>query len=325
MSSDEGPSFATFAFEHPPDVLRGATDESIYFEDSSVTNPTHNAASSNLIAKPKANATSRHNTSVLPPGAPCTGAGDCIFGHCLGGTCCQPSPSTWTNCADCGHVITGPTGGSGGWCLACLSGYEWISGSGCVAITTPGSGAISAVGDPHLQNVHGERFDLMRPGKHVLIHIPRGYPAESALLRVEAEARRLGGQCADTYFQELNITGKWVVARRNSGLSLVEATQTGGLFIQARGVRDEHPDWMKFGQVELKVVHGLTQQGLSYLNFYVKHLGRTGLAVGGLLGEDDHTEEAMSSEACAERLSLIQSVDGNDQHALVSIAEASFD
>merc|ERR1712113_417489 len=81
-----------------------------------------------------------------------------------------------------------------------------------------------------------------------------------------------GGQCADTYFQELNITGAWVKSRQSSGLSLVDAEQTGGLYISAQGVRDEHPDWMKFGKVALKVVHGRTQQGLSYLNFYVKNL-----------------------------------------------------
>ncbi|CAK0832253.1 unnamed protein product [Prorocentrum cordatum] len=33
------------------------------------------------------------------------------------------------------------------------------------------TGSISAVGDPHLQNVYGQRFDLMRPGRHVLINI----------------------------------------------------------------------------------------------------------------------------------------------------------
>jgi len=339
MSSDEGPSFATFAFEHLPDVLRGATSESIYVKDSSVTNPTDNAASLNLMAK--VNATPRHDALwPTPPGAPCTGAGDCIFGYCAGGTCCQPSKSTWMNCADCSHQVMGPTGGSGGWCAACVSGYSLVSGSGCVAsgpasattanaalgpISVVPSGTISATGDPHLQNVHGERFDLMKLGKHVLINIPRGEPAEKALLRVEAEARRLGGQCADTYFQEMNITGAWVNAGQSSGLSLVEAEHTGGLFISAHGVCDEHPDWMKFGKVELKVVHGRTEQGISYLNFYVKHLGHTGFAVGGLLGEDDHTEEATPAEACVERLSLIQSVDGDAQHAVVSVAEASFD
>ena len=45
----------------------------------------------------------------------------------------------------------------------------------------------SGRGDPHLQNIHGERFDLMRPGKFELMHIPRGATVENALLVVEAD------------------------------------------------------------------------------------------------------------------------------------------
>merc|ERR1719413_105987 len=103
-------------------------------------------------------------------------------------------------------------------------------------------------GGPHLQNVHGERFDLMKPGKHVLINIPRGVSAEKSLLRVQADARQLGGQCADMYFQELNVTGRWV-----------ETKLAGGLRFQAPGVADESPNWMTFGKVEVKVAHGHTR------------------------------------------------------------------
>jgi len=175
------------------------------------------------------------------------------------------------------------------------------------------AGGVAATGDPHLQNIHGERFDLMKPGKHVLIQIPRKERVEKALLRVEAEVRRLGGQCADMYFQDLNITGAWV-----------NGTHTGGIRFQAQSVRDEHPQWLKFGKVELKVAHGQTKEGAQYLNFYVKHLGRAGFEVGGLLGEDDHTEAAMPTEACAHRLSLLQISAPSDQSAsFFSVAQAS--
>merc|ERR1719382_1913468 len=118
----------------------------------------------------------------------------------------------------------------------------------------------------------------MKPGKHVLINIPRGRH-KNASLRVEAEARQMGGQCTDIYFQDLNIAGTWV-----------EATGTGSLRFQAEGVRAQSAKWLNFGKVQLKVARGHTQKGLQYLNFYVKHLGHSGYAVGGLLGEDDHTE-----------------------------------
>jgi hypothetical protein len=159
-----------------------------------------------------------------------------------------------------------------------------------------GGAGTSATGDPHLQNIYGERFDLLKPGKHVLINIPRGALVESALLQVEAEARQMGGKCADMYFQELNITGTWVDATK----------QTGGLHFKAYDMVDGKANWEKFGKVELKVVHGRTHQGIQYLNLYVKHLDHTGLAVGGLLGEDDHSEATVSPKECAQTLSLIQ-------------------
>jgi len=180
---------------------------------------------------------------------------------------------------------------------------------GCGVLQYIGGAASSAVGDPHLQNVHGERFDLMKPGKHLLIQIPRK-SSENTLLRVEAEARQLGGLCADMYFQDLNITGAWV-----------EATGTGGLRFQAEGGQQPDAKWQKFGKIQLKVARGHTQGGLQYLNFYVKHLGNAGFAVGGLLGEDDHEEAAMPQGPCAHHVSLLE---GDQGASVSSFAEASF-
>jgi len=164
------------------------------------------------------------------------------------------------------------------------------------AATASAPGEISATGDPHLQNVYGERFDLMRAGKHVLVQIPRGQPTDNTVLRVEADAVQLGAQCVDMYFQELNITGAWVQGTK----------QDGGLRFRAQDVVDGSMKWEQFGKVELKVVHGRTKQGTQYLNLYAKRLDRTGLAVGGLLGEDDHSEAALPPRGCAQTLSLIQ-------------------
>lgn len=151
----------------------------------------------------------------------------------------------------------------------------------------------SAAGDPHLQNVHGERFDLMKPGKHVMVNIPRWERAENSLLRVEAEARKLGGHCSDMYFTELNITGSWAYEKR-----------VGGYHFRSQRAAHEPEKWFALGKVELKVVHGRTGSQTQYLNFYVKHLGRAGFAVGGLLGEDDHEAVSTPPAACAKRMSL---------------------
>merc|ERR1719291_995876 len=180
------------------------------------------------------------------------------------------------------------------------------------------SAAVAATGDPHLQNVYGERFDLMRPGRHVLIHVPRGERVENTLLRVEADARQMGEQCTpEMYFQELNITGAWAEAKR-----------TGGIHFHAEHVFGEKPNWEQFGEIELKVAHGRTQKGIQYLNLYVKHLRRAGFAVGGLLGLDDHTLAAKPLEECLRRrvalLTMLQIQNETDQASDFSTAEASF-
>jgi hypothetical protein len=161
-------------------------------------------------------------------------------------------------------------------------------------------GVVSGTGDPHLQNVLGERFDLMQAGRHVLIQIPRGADTEGTLLRVEAEAQRLGEMCADMYFQELNLTGKWA-----------EEKQAGGLRYRASEAVTEDISWVRFGRVDLKVAHGRTLEGMRYLNIYVKHLSRAGFSVGGLLGEDDHRKEATTPQGCRHRrMSLLETRDG---------------
>ncbi|CAK0837887.1 unnamed protein product, partial [Prorocentrum cordatum] len=152
---------------------------------------------------------------------------------------------------------------------------------------------VSAFGDPHLTNVYGERFDLMRQGKVLLINIPRGKPVEDALLVAEADVRRMGAQCADMYFQRLNITGAWA-----------DEAHAGGLTFDAKTAHEAGAGWTKFGPLELKVVRGRTDQGVPYLNFYARHLGKAGFAVGGLLGEDDHTEAATPAAECGKQLSL---------------------
>merc|ERR1719161_2053002 len=194
----------------------------------------------------------------------------------------------------------------------CGMTVDYIKIYGTAAGPSAGAGA-AAVGDPHLQNVHGERFDLMKPGKHVLINIPRGVSAEKSLLRVQADARQLGGQCADMYFQELNVTGSWA-----------DAKQAGGYHYSVLHGAIEAPEWVAFGKVGLKVVHGRTDGGLSYLNLYVKHLGRAGFAVGGLLGEDDHEDVITPPEACVKTMALKGQLEGDLQApSMASIAEAS--
>jgi len=145
-----------------------------------------------------------------------------------------------------------------------------------------------------MQNVFGERFDLMAPGRHVLVNIPRGERAEKVLLRVQADARRMGESCSDMYFQALNVTGSWAEAKQAGGYHYSASQSEVGTL----------PEWVAFGKVELKIVRGRTDGGVSYLNVFVKHLRRSGFAVGGLLGEDDHSDVSTPAPECVEMLAL---------------------
>jgi len=190
-----------------------------------------------------------------------------------------------------------------------LTNVAAVAGGAFQATTNSG---VSAKGDPHLQNIHGERFDLMRPGKAVLIQIPRGNFADDSLLTVEADAHRLGGSCADIYFVTVNVTGAWADKVRAGGFTFTAA--------EARDETSQMRSWTKFGPLDLKVAHGYTKEGIQYLNFHVKHLGRAGAAVGGLLGEDDHTEASEPEEKCRKTMTVMK---GTSSEATASEATAS--
>jgi hypothetical protein len=239
-----------------------------------------------------------------------------IMGDCHGNSCQvigTDHGSSWSGNYGCwgSYAIYVSTGISTFPCQgSTLTGSIAVAGAPGTA-GTAGTQA-GAVGDPHLQNVRGQRFDLMKSGKHVLINIPRGQSAQHALLHVQADARNLGGHCADLYFQELNVTGIWA-----------EAKQVGGYRHSVSASAVGTPEWVAFGgEVELKVVHGRTDRGLEYLNLYAKHLGQAGFAVGGLLGDDDHTDVVIPPESCVRRMSLVG--DSFSQSSMVSVAEATF-
>lgn len=155
---------------------------------------------------------------------------------------------------------------------------------------------VSASGDPHLVNMHGQRFDIYRPGTHTLLQVPRVLrKAESAMLRVTAEARQMGGACADIYFQALNISGSWVDSgplQYHAGASSRTAASS--------------TSWIRVGPVlDLKVVWGHTNSGIEYLNLFARHLSQVTLPIGGLLGADDHTYASTPGPSCKHTVALL--------------------
>jgi len=178
-------------------------------------------------------------------------------------------------------------GSADNWNMANLN-FVYASGDTSAGLTS--DQAASGKGDPHLTNMHGQRFDLYQPGVHTLIQVPRRAKPADTLLRVEADAQRMGGACADLYFQVLNITGNWT--GQSEGLQFFASKEV------------DNTDWRKFGEVDLKIIRGHTGEGVIYLNIFVKHLTRLTYPVGGLLGEDDHTTAATPGPECSMGLDL---------------------
>merc|ERR1719188_1185350 len=162
--------------------------------------------------------------------------------------------------------------------------------------TASPTASLTAKGDPHLQNMLGQRFDLMVPGMHTLINIPRGTPEKNSKLFIAADAQRMHKEasCGDLYFQSLNVTGEWLHGR-------------GPLFFRAGHMhQNNEAKWMNFNNVDVKVVHGVTLTGIAYLNLMIRNLKAIGFAVGGLLGEDSHELQATPSPMCRRTVSLLQ-------------------
>jgi hypothetical protein len=153
----------------------------------------------------------------------------------------------------------------------------------------------AAVGDPHMANMRGERFDIMQAGAHVLVRIPRGAVAETSLLAAEAYAERSGLACTELYFKALNLTGKWADELNRGGFQF---------FANAPNTHSR-AGWLHIKHVDVKVRWGRTGEGVEYLNLFFRHLGRAGFPVGGLLGEDDHSHAATPTPHCARTMSLL--------------------
>lgn len=227
--------------------------------------------------------------------------------------------TTWFQLDDRLSGVAGmsPTNTFTGWLpISSVAGCQAAAATPAPGAPAPGPAPVAgAKGDPHLVNVRGQRFDLFQPGSHVLLQIPMGAARGDALLAVVAEARQIGKACSDMYFQSLNVTGQWADGVRKGGLQ----------FSADAPAEHSGTGWMPFQSVDLKVVFGHTVEGVRYLNMFARHLGRAKHSVGGLLGEDDHTEVAARSERCKHSISLFQGSDDelNVKSSGLSRAEAT--
>jgi len=183
--------------------------------------------------------------------------------------------------------------------------------------------AAQAVGDPHLVNMHGQRFDILREGNHTLIQIPRHAEPRATLLKVNGEALHMGGACADMYFHSISVKGKWAEDLAYT-LSKGQSRSAGFNFFADAAHRSNSTHWTRFGnELDLKIIWGRTITGVRYLNIFVKHLAAVQASVGGLLGEDDHSTIATPPAGCGRTNSLLSI--GSRMGAGVSQGDGTFD
>jgi hypothetical protein len=147
-----------------------------------------------------------------------------------------------------------------------------------------------------MSNVLGHHFDVLQPGRHVLMHVPMWAKKGQTLLKVEANATRIGGACTDIYFTEIVLKGGWV---RNSKV------QHGRSVLAFTTAEAPRSFWMRFGPARIKIVRGRTATGTVYLNIMarLKAVMRRH-RIGGLLGEGDHTFAATPMENCRKFINL---------------------
>jgi hypothetical protein len=193
-----------------------------------------------------------------------------------------------------------------------------------------------ALGDPHMTNVAGEKFNIHKKGYADLLKIPAGGEQLKVLGLIEGSKRTV---CTKkTWISRLNMTGSWLEkkvamdaeAEEGHSFSLTiddqqvwapkiddEAThdkniifnhEAGRFFV--RELNSKETDSRQPGvqihlasvpNLILKVTRPVARSGVSpHLNLNVNGLSSAGiLSVGGLLGSDDHSEWSVIPAECA--------------------------
>jgi hypothetical protein len=182
--------------------------------------------------------------------------------------------------------------------------------------TTPAPtlGNITGVSDPHMKNALGESFDIKRLGQHEFLRVPRESASEAANFTVTAKivdwADSIDECAAVPYIQSLRFGGLWL---EHHGVDVEMLSDD--MVVSVAGVAQKATfeplslgaDVMlsmprkgdltlRVGSASIGVVRD-AQENHFFLDFHATSLKSLGYSVGGLLGEDAHTEvDALPSE-----------------------------
>jgi len=176
---------------------------------------------------------------------------------------------------------------------------EGVDSSTVKAGLSPGGGKV--VGDPHVENLKGEKFDILVTGRVKLLEYPRR--AVTSNIRVNAFIARVG-KCEQTFIEQIDITGTWLPeASPDTVTRLSFAARPGNnhSFV----VRRDQAEWapavspvsLEFPQ-QFKLEISINQHHRwNFLELHAHGIGSLQDDVGGILGYDSHDTISMDS-AC---------------------------
>jgi len=108
-----------------------------------------------------------------------------------------------------------------------------------------------------VRNIKGEKFDIVNPGKHVLLQLPRSVQPHAAHLHVAADVEQVS-DCLAFYMKSVTVSGNWVASplefRAHSGnLTLGGLTTGASLLVGGMPVKSlqEFEDLLPTGLAEV--------------------------------------------------------------------------
>merc|ERR1719458_1047091 len=202
---------------------------------------------------------------------------------------------------------------------------------------------VSATEDPHMSNIAGTRFNVLRPGTYTFVELPRGATVGQHQLLISARVDQLLGKCqtGGLYVQSMNVSGSLlrevgpltldVVSKQIDVTDVLHVT-TAQKITTANEFAKSHPATAFFAQPNpnrqnLKLDAGSIIVNIAGRRGYVEkqkvHIDFLDLAisglgaykdVGGLLGNDDHTFAAKSPGECGNMLHLADNANAFDSN-----------
>jgi len=179
-------------------------------------------------------------------------------------------------------------------------------GQMCVAERDENGDDVKAHGDPHVQNLLGEKFDILALGEMNLLNVEN---KGTSFLKVNGTIARVGGQCEQTFISELKFSGSWVQksVRVKAGLKGLEICES-LTCIDASFYPGSEQIKVISGKLSMQVdevpisVEQASHWGWNYLNMGIKNLHSLkarNFDILGLLGTDSHENASRPPLGCS--------------------------